>query len=243
MKKSVLLSSIALPFFLLSSGNVSAQADLVPGINYSYNPPGSDGIIHAITVDVCENNGVAAGSFDVAMYLYDQSTTNYWVIGTTTVNSLSASSCVTISNWDIDINNTSGIPGGTYRLGIWVDSNNDISESDDNNNTGLLSGNINYSPTGIIDHSAGKVTTALGQAFPNPASTEVKFHFSLAEAGKTSLKVYDMTGREIKSLVDDQLDAGNYTYGLDVSQMPQGIYLYTLTAGNTVMTRRLTVTR
>lgn len=242
MKKSVLFSSLALPLFLISN-SVSAQADLVPGINYSYNPPGSDGIIHSITVDVCENNGVSCGSFDVSMYLYDQSTSNYWVIGTTNVSSLSGNSCVTISNWDIDINNTSGIPGGVYRLGIWVDSNSDISETDDNNNTGLLSGNINYSPTGIVDHSAGKVTTALGQAFPNPASSEVKFHFSLADPGKATLKVFDITGREIKSLVDDQLDAGSYTYGMDVSQLPEGVYLYTLSAGTTVMTRRLTVTR
>src|SRR5688500_14217194 len=71
-------------------GGTSLMAqDLAPGINYSYNPPGSDGIITDITVDVVNNDNNSAGSFDVAMYLYDQSTTNYWIIGTTNVPSLS----------------------------------------------------------------------------------------------------------------------------------------------------------
>lgn len=221
---------------------ISAQ-DLVPGINYSYNPPGSNGIITGITVDACENDGVSVGQFDVAMYLYDQATTNYWIIGTTAVNSLSGSNCITISNWNIDINNTSGIPAGTYRLGIWVDSNSDISESDENNNAGLLSGNINYTPSasGIISIAGQKSETKLGAAFPNPASGETKFHFTLASAGKTSLKVFDAVGREVASLVDEELQAGTYTYLFSTAVLPEGVYFYTLRAGDKIFTQRLMV--
>src|SRR5687768_11022911 len=119
--KVTLLCFIVMLFIMIKT--TQAQIDLVPGINYSYNPPGSNGIITGITVDACNNDNGNAGSFDVAMYLYDQSTTNYWIIGTTSLPGLSGNACITISNWNIDINNTSGIPAGTYRLGVWVDSN------------------------------------------------------------------------------------------------------------------------
>ncbi|HET6990906.1 MAG TPA: hypothetical protein VFJ43_06255, partial [Bacteroidia bacterium] len=67
--KHVLLMSA-----LLCGGFTINAQDLAPGINYSYNPPGANGIITNIAVDAVENDGVAAGSFDVAMYLYDMST-------------------------------------------------------------------------------------------------------------------------------------------------------------------------
>src|SRR5687767_7521825 len=102
---------IAMAACLLAAKTGNAQIDLVPGINYSYNPPGSNCIITGITVDACNNDNGNASAFDVSMYLYDQSTQNYWIIGTTRLNSgLSGNSCITISNWDIDISQTSGIP-------------------------------------------------------------------------------------------------------------------------------------
>ena len=111
---------------LFCGGLKLAAQDLAPGINYAYNPPGANGIITSISVDVVENDGVSTGSFDVAMYLYDMSTSTPYVIGTTNIPSISGSSVITISNWNIDINNTPGIPAGTYRLGVWVDSNGDV---------------------------------------------------------------------------------------------------------------------
>jgi len=242
MKRSTLLRSIlALPFALLA-GNSTAQ-DLVPGINYSYNPPGANGIITNITVDACENDGVNVGQFDVAMYLYDQSTQNVYIIGTTTVNSLTGSNCITISNWNIDINDTPGIPGGQYRLGIWVDSGEVISESDDNNNAGLLSGNINYSPAGIQSITAPSGETKLGAAFPNPAAAETKFSFTLAKGGKASLKLFDAVGRQVAVLADEELAAGNYEYKYDTALLPEGVYFYTLEAEGRLITRKLMVVR
>ena len=220
-------------------GTSLVAQDLAPGINYSYNPPGSDGIITDITIDVVNNDNNSAGSFDVAMYLYDQATTNYWIIGTTNVPSLSGNSLITISNWDIDINNTPGIPAGTYRLGVWVDSNEDISEADENDNAGLLAGNINYTPaTGIGDHAIEATSV---NCFPNPASEFSKLTFNLTESSEITIEVFDALGNKVESTNKGNLGAGSYTHEINTANYANGVYLVSVTSGETVITRRITV--
>jgi hypothetical protein len=238
MKTKTLLFMSAL---LLGGLKLSAQ-DLAPGINYSYNPPASDGIITNINVDVVENDGTSTGSFDVAMYLYDMATSTPYVIGTTTINSISGYGLVSITNWNIDINNTPGIPAGTYRLGVWVDSNNDITESDENNNAGLLAGNINYNP-----NASGIATSpiAIGAVslFPNPANENATVNFTLTENSTVSLKVYDMTGNEVMIVSDKaQMATGDYSMQVETAGLSTGIYFMTLSTGDGSVTRRLTVT-
>lgn len=232
-------------FLLLAASLVSAAAmhaqDLAPGINYSYNPPGANGIITNITVDVVNNDNTAAGSFDVAMYLYDQNTTNYWIIGTTNVPGLSGNALITISNWNIDINNTPNIPAGTYRLGVWVDSNNDISEANENDNSGLLSGNINYSPS-----ASGIAVPALSasavKCLSNPANTEAIIAFSLRETAAVTLQLYDMTGRLVlMELNEECLTAGEHKVKLETATLPGGVYFWTVQSGETKVSGRLVV--
>ncbi|MBC7864135.1 MAG: T9SS type A sorting domain-containing protein [Bacteroidia bacterium] len=219
---------------------VNAQTDLVPGINYSYTPPASDNVINDITVDVCNNDNGAAGSFDVAMYLYDQATTNYWIIGTFNVPSLSGSACNTISNWDIDIDNTSGIPAGTYRLGVWVDSNSDVTETDENNNAGLLSGNINYTPaTGISNQQP--IHFNLTGNFPNPANDESRVSFSLTKPAMILLEVYDLSGKKISEIANDQFPAGQHSIQMNCSKLEAGIYFIRMSSGINSVTRKFSV--
>lgn len=217
-----------------------AAQDLAPGINYSYNPPAADGIINDITIDVVNNDANSAGSFDVSMYLYDQSTTNYWIIGTTNVPSLSGNSLITISNWDIDINNTSGIPGGTYRLGVWVDSNEGISESDENNNAALLSGNINYSPaSGVADNY---IDAASVNCYPNPADNSITLAYSINESTLVSIDIFDLLGNKVESVsTGAQLGTGTHTQTIKTSAYANGVYLVSIKAGESVITKRITV--
>lgn len=224
--------------------NKLVAQDLVPGINYSYNPPGANGIITDITIDVCNNdNSSASFSFDVAIYLYDPATTNYWILDQTSMNSLSGNSCVTISNWDIDINSTSGIPAGSgYRIGIWVDSDTDISESDENNNTGLMSGSFSYSPAssnGIADISVVESF----QAAPNPAADVTKFSFHLKESSDVRLDIFNANGQLVKSILNEKLEQGEYVYAFDCGVLSAGIYYYTLSTGKGSVTHKLAVVK
>lgn len=237
MKMKQLLLAAA---FIGGAMQLTAQ-DLAPGINYSYNPPGANGIITDITVDVVNNDASSAGSFDVAMYLYDQATTNVYIIGTTNIPSLSGYSVITISNWDIDINDTPGIPAGTYRLGIWVDSNEDISEADENDNAGLLAGNINYNPS-----ASGIETSALEAAsvncFPNPVNDFISISYTLTDPSEVTVNVFDALGNLVETSVSSgTMQAGSHTTKINTSNYASGMYFVHVTCGDATVTRKMTV--
>jgi hypothetical protein len=220
--------------------NLSAQ-DLAPGINYSYNPPGANGIITSISVDVVENDGTSASSFDVAMYLYDQSTSTAYILDPMNVSYISGYGVYSITNWNVDINNTPGIPAGTYRLGFYVDSNSDISESDENNNAGLLSGNINYTPSANGIEANSILANSLN-LFPNPANEMATVNFTLEESAAVTLNIYDMTGKLVQVVTNnDQMLAGDYSMKIETASLPEGAYFLTLTSGELSVTRRLIV--
>ncbi|MBI3509137.1 MAG: T9SS type A sorting domain-containing protein [Bacteroidetes bacterium] len=237
MKTKILLVIAALGLGLVK---LSAQ-DLLPGINYSYNPPGANGIITNITIDVLNNDANAAGSFDVAMYLYDPNTTNYWIIGTQNIPSLSGNSLITISNWNIDINQTSGIPAGTYRLGVWTDSNSAITETDETNNAGLLAGNINYTPnaSGISNAILPDENATL---YPNPANENVSVNYSLTENSAVEINIFDDAGKlMMRANEPGVLGAGDHKTELETSSLPPGIYFVKIIAGGSVITKKLSV--
>lgn len=225
---------------MLGINRLVAQ-DLAPGINYSYNPPGSNGVITDITIDIVNNDNTAASSFSVAIYLYQPSNGDYWVIDQTSMSSLSGNSVVTISNWDIDINNTAGIPAGSgYRIGIWADNNDDISESDESNNTGLLSGSFSYTPSS--GSSVGELSMAeLQPVSPNPSSGMAKFSFSLKENAEVKLDIYNASGQLVKNVVNEKLSEGDHSYALDCGVLDAGIYYYTLSTGTGSLTGKLVV--
>ncbi|CAN5173400.1 hypothetical protein BH09BAC5_BH09BAC5_21180 [soil metagenome] len=225
---------------IYGGAQLSAQ-DLAPGINYAYNPPGANGIITSISVDAVENDGVAVGAFDVSMYLYDMSTSTPYVIGTVNVPSLSGYGVYSITNWTLDINNTQEIPAGTYRLGVWVDSNGDISESDENNNAGLLSGNINYTPS--ASGIAGSIFISNSVSlYPNPSSDKSTVNFTLTESGNVNVTVFDITGKSIQQISEQEsFTQGEHKLEIDTKSIPSGVYFVTLTTGESSITRRLIV--
>ena len=240
--KTKITMIIGMAACLLLAKMSNAQIDLVPGINYSYNPPGSNCIITSITVDACNNDAGNASAFDVSMYLYDQSTTNYWIIGTTRLNNgLSGNSCITISNWDIDITQTSAVPNGTYRLGIWVDSGQEITETDENNNAGLLSGNINYTCAGSSGvHDATSLVQDISNS-PNPFSGSTMITYTLLKDSKVLIEVYDVAGKKVATIENSDKSAGNYTTLYDGSELEAGIYLLKVGVNGEWATRKIVV--
>ena len=68
----------------------------------------------------------------------------------------------------------------------------------------------------------------LSQNYPNPFNPSTKISFQLPDAGFTSLKVYDVLGNEIATLVNKELQSGNYSVEFNAKALPSGIYLYKL---------------
>jgi hypothetical protein len=82
---------------------------------------------------------------------------------------------------------------------------------------------------------------ALNQNFPNPFNPTTVISYQLPEASHVALKLFDMLGREVATLVDGVKSAGQHTVELNASKLQSGIYFYRLQAGNFYETRKLTL--
>jgi hypothetical protein len=84
---------------------------------------------------------------------------------------------------------------------------------------------------------------ALAQNYPNPFNPGTTIKYELPKASTAYLCVYDMLGREVSVLVDERKEAGIHEARFDGSNLASGVYLYRLTAGNFVQTRKLLLVR
>jgi hypothetical protein len=80
---------------------------------------------------------------------------------------------------------------------------------------------------------------ALGQNYPNPFNPSTTIQFNLPSKSYASLKVFDMLGREVAMLVDEELSAGNHTRQWNAMNMSSGVYFYRLRAGLFLETKKL----
>ena len=79
----------------------------------------------------------------------------------------------------------------------------------------------------------------LNQNYPNPFNpvTQIKYEVPIKSA--ITLKVFDMLGREVETLVNEEKDAGYFQVSFDASRLSSGIYFYTLRAGNSFVTKKM----
>jgi hypothetical protein len=83
----------------------------------------------------------------------------------------------------------------------------------------------------------------LKQNYPNPFNPSTRISFGLQVSGFTSLKVYDLMGREVRTLVNESLQPGSYEKTFDVNGLASGVYYYRLQAGSYIATKKLLLLR
>jgi len=79
----------------------------------------------------------------------------------------------------------------------------------------------------------------LEQNYPNPFNPTTNIKFALTNAGFTTLKVYDMLGREVATLVNENLAAGTYNVNFDAANLTTGIYVYELRSGSVKLSKKM----
>lgn len=79
----------------------------------------------------------------------------------------------------------------------------------------------------------------LEQNYPNPFNPVTRIDYTIKIDGLVSLKVYDMLGVEVSTLVYEKKEAGNYSVDFNASKLPSGIYIYTLLSGNYTESKKL----
>jgi hypothetical protein len=80
---------------------------------------------------------------------------------------------------------------------------------------------------------------SLNQNYPNPFNPMTTISFGIPEAAFVTLKVYDLLGNEIATLVNENVQAGTHQISFDASKIPSGVYLYKIQAGNFILTKKM----
>ncbi|HEY5536852.1 MAG TPA: T9SS type A sorting domain-containing protein [Ignavibacteria bacterium] len=91
--------------------------------------------------------------------------------------------------------------------------------------------NVNETPTGF----------KLYQNYPNPFNPTTKIQYDIPKSGLVTLKVYDLLGKEVVSIINGNVPAGSYITEFNAGNLSSGIYFYRLTAGNFSETKKLMV--
>jgi len=100
-----------------------------------------------------------------------------------------------------------------------------------------------YRTTGVttgVQQLSGDVPLqfSLKQNYPNPFNPKTNIEFRITNFGLVKLKVYDVLGKEIATVVSEELQPGAYSIPWDASALPSGTYFYRLQAGSFVQTKR-----
>lgn len=95
--------------------------------------------------------------------------------------------------------------------------------------------------TDVGIHNTGETALSytLYQNFPNPFNPNTTIKFSIAKSGDVRLSVFDVMGREIKSLVNENLQSGTYTVDMNAEELTSGIYFYKLVTDNFTETKKM----
>lgn len=112
-----------------------------------------------------------------------------------------------------------------------------------NSTDGLPAGDpwwFKQAPTGVRQQPQGvPLAFALEQNFPNPFNPTTEIEFSLSSSGQVRLTVYNLLGQEVATLAAGEMKAGTHAVTFDASRLASGVYLYKLTAGNYVSTKKM----
>jgi len=79
--------------------------------------------------------------------------------------------------------------------------------------------------------------------YPNPFNPETTIKYSLSKYGFVTLKIYDILGAEIRTLVERYQQPGNYVYNFNGEGLSSGVYIYRLISGDFVSARKMTLVK
>ena len=80
---------------------------------------------------------------------------------------------------------------------------------------------------------------ALEQNHPNPFNPSTSINFNIPVSAQVTLKVFDVSGKEVANLVDNYLEAGRHSINFDASSLSSGVYYYKLASGSNVSMKKM----
>ena len=102
-------------------------------------------------------------------------------------------------------------------------------------------GRINHNPVAVENNSEETLikTFLLEQNFPNPFNPSTIIQYAIPQREYVSIKVFDVLGNEVATLINDFKPAGSYKIEFDGTDIPSGVYFYKLQSGNFIETKKM----
>ena len=107
----------------------------------------------------------------------------------------------------------------------------------------FLNTHLTGRPTSVSSKNNIPLAFELEQNYPNPFNPTTVIGYQLPVTGNVTLKIYDLLGREITTLVNETKEAGSYEVKFDAKQLSSGVYFYQLKTSSSVITKKLMVVR
>ncbi len=221
----------------------------------SFSPTvGSVGTVLTVNVTVKNNGPVSAGSSRVDYYLSSNttiSTTDYYM-GYDNVPSLAAGATSSqMNSWTIP----STLPVGYFYVGWIVDAGNQVTESNENN--GYYLSSIQFYKTSSLakdkynfdqyfaTNANDKIPKEfyLHQNYPNPFNNNTIINFSIPKPCFVIIKIYDIMGREVMKILDEDKNEGYYQFLINMEKLVSGVYFITLYTNEFKITRKIILER
>jgi len=138
------------------------------------------------------------------------------------------------------------LSAGNYSLVsslVNFDNNSSIVAVDYSTNS-TLNVDVKLTPngtTGVTDNSAVINGYALNQNYPNPFNPSTLISYQIQKSGLVTLKLYNILGKEVATLINENQNAGKYNYTLKAGNLASGVYFYRLQAGSFVSIKKMTL--
>ncbi len=118
-------------------------------------------------------------------------------------------------------------------------------------NSGLVNFKLDVKNIGFIRSTATSVQKdektptefGLSQNFPNPFNPSTNINFTIPKADFVTLKVYDILGKEVSTLIKQELAPGNYSVNFDAKNLSSGVYLYRLSSSTRSIIKKMILTK
>ncbi|HUI11410.1 MAG TPA: T9SS type A sorting domain-containing protein [Bacteroidota bacterium] len=113
---------------------------------------------------------------------------------------------------------------------------------------GYALGDLNWFPSQLATWKATAIapglttepaTFALSQNYPNPFNPSTRIDFTIPRASQVEMKVFNVLGQEVATIIEGAMTPGSHTVTFDASRLASGVYLYRITAGTYVSTKKM----
>jgi hypothetical protein len=223
---------------------------LITGFTYSFGSGGAD--LCLLKIDIAGNQQwlktFGGTEDDIGFSICKTSDENFIIVGST-----KSFGVINPDIWVIKVNQNGDqlwdkmIGGSDHDISPWIQQTND---------GGYILAGYTYSfGAGLYDAWLLKLDSdvsdveeqesylpnhiSLLQNYPNPFNPNTKIKYSIPQPSQVQLKVYDVLGNKIKTLVNEEKSAGKYEISFDASEIPSGVYFYRLKVGEFVETKKM----